>query len=560
MLHQLEIENYAVVEKLRVVFHEGLNLLTGETGSGKSIVVDALGLLLGARASGEVVRAGAGTARVAGAFELGDRHAQALGAAGLEIEAGELILEREVAANGKSRAHLNGRLVPVSTLRQIAPALGDIHGQHEQQDLFSASTQLDMLDHFCSNAALRDRAAGLYAAWSEAGRRLEELRRNEQEKLRLLDLWKFQQKEIGQAALEPGEDARLEEEKRVLANLGRILEAGGGAYDALYESPASAAGQLKSAARSLADLARFDPAFTAWAQALEGARLTAEDVAQDLRRHLDRLEADPGRLAQVEDRLALIDRLKRKYGAGIEQVRAFGEQVAAHIAEMESSEETIRRLEQEQRRLGAEYEEVAAELARRRRDGARRLQKPVEKELGALAMERTRFVVGFDSSAPWTPAGVDRIEFLVSPNPGEPPRALAQVASGGELSRITLALKTCLTNSRKPGAPRSAPSTLVFDEIDAGIGGRAADAVGRRLRELAQSYQVLCVTHLPQIAGFADHHYFVDKQVKAGRTVVAVAELDADARIAELARMISGAEVTDDALRHARQLLRAARA
>ncbi|MBI3664921.1 MAG: DNA repair protein RecN [Acidobacteria bacterium] len=573
MLHQLEVENYAVVEKLRIDFHCGLNLLTGETGSGKSILVDALSLLLGARASSDVIRAGAERARVAGVFELAGPQGPPpseralLEAAGVDLEQGELLVEREILANGKTRPYINGRLITLTALRDLAPVLADIHGQHEQQDLFSPAAQLDMLDQFIGAADLRERLGENFAAWREAGRHLDELRRTEREKLRLLDLWKFQHQEITQAGMEPGEDARLEEEKRVLSNLARIQQAGGSAYEALYDSPSAAAAGVKAAVRALEELVRFATSLAAMAQGLETARIGIEETAFELRKYLDRLEANPGRLSQVEDRLALIEKLQRKYGPTIEQILAFGQQVAGQIAEMESSEETVRRIEQEQRRLAGEYQALAETLSRSRREGAERLEKPVARELATLAMERTRFLVDFQPAEPgtagWTAQGVDRVRFLVSPNPGEPPRPLELVASGGEISRITLAIKTCLTGSGPRGRPagdrRYPARTLVFDEIDAGIGGRAAEAVGRRLHRLSASHQLLCVTHLPQIAGFADHHYYVDKQVKAGRTITTVTELDENQRVQELARMLSGTQVTADAVRHARRLLEAGR-
>ena len=350
----------------------------------------------------------------------------------------------------------------------------------------------------------------------------------------MLDLWRFQQQEIGQAKLRPGEDVELEEEKRMLANLSRIQQASAAAYEALYESPGSAGAQVKAALRALEDLSRFDARLGALAQSLHPARIGLEEAALELRKYLDRLEANPGRLDQVEDRLALIEKLKRKYGSTVEEVLKFGEQVAAQLRELESSEDTICHLEQEQRKLAAEYEELARMLSERRQEGAKRLEKPVEKELAALAMERTRYQIAFENSG-WGPHGIDRVQFLVSPNPGEPLRPLELVASGGELSRITLAIKTCLAGT---AAASRGPRTLVFDEIDAGIGGRAAEAVGRRLHRLARCYQLLCVTHLPQIAGFADHHYSVEKQVKAGRTITTVTELRGDERVQELARML----------------------
>ncbi len=556
MLHQLEIENYAVIDRLRVSFHAGLNLLTGETGSGKSILVDALSLLFGDKASSELIRAGKERARVAGLFEFSDPPE------GLELESGELLVEREILANGKSRAYLNGRLVTLAALRAIAPRLGDIHGQHEQQDLFTPQAQMEMLDRFSGAMELRERAASLFQRWKSAGERLAAMKANEQERLRLLDLWKFQQREIREANLRLGEDAALEEEKRVLANLSRIQQGAGCAYEALYGAPNSAASQVKSAARALEDLARFDALFGRLAQALQSVRISLEETAFELRQRLDRLEANPERLGEIEDRLALIERLKRKYGPSVDEIVSFLARVEEQVGELESSEETIQRLEKERCELAAQYEEAAGQLSRRRRQGAERLEKPVERELAALAMERTRFSVAFDAGPPgeeaWGADGFDHLCFLVSPNPGEPLRPLAQVASGGELSRITLAIKTVLAAAER--RPDPLPRTLVFDEIDAGIGGRAAEAVGRRLQRLSRSFQLLCVTHLPQIAGFADHHYVVGKQVKAGRTITTVTEIEGDERVRELARMLSGAQVTREAMRQAEQLLQAARA
>jgi len=404
---------------------------------------------------------------------------------------------------------------------------------------------------------LRETIAKIFAEWKGAGQRLAELRIDEQQKLRLLDLWKFQRQEIAEAKLRRGEDAELEREKNVLANLSRIQQSARAAYDALYESPESALAQAKRAVRALEDAARFDSNFGSLAQTIGSTRINLEEAAIELRDQLDRLEANPERLIEIDERLAVIEKLKRKYGATIEETLAFAEDVEARLTELESGEETIRRIEKEQAELAGDYATTAAELSSRRREAAKRLEKPVERELAALAMERTRFAVvfedGADSAESWTPNGIDRVQFLVSANPGEPLRALELVASGGELSRITLALKTCLAGA--PAATSAAPRTLVFDEIDAGIGGRAAEAVGRRLQRLSRHYQLLCVTHLPQIAGFADHHYAVGKQTKAGRTIATLTELRGEDRVRELARMLSGAQVTADAMRHAQQLL-----
>jgi DNA repair protein RecN (Recombination protein N) len=552
MLLLLVVENYAVVERLRIQFHAGLNLLTGETGSGKSIVVDALGLLLGGRASADAIRTGEARARVAGIFDLGG-HPQArrlLEPAGIEIEDGELLVEREILANGKSRAFIGSRPVAVSLLRELAPYLGDIHGQHDQQLLFLPEAQREMLDAFAGNREALDRVAAIHSEWRAAAAELDQLERSEQEKLRLLDLWQFQRKEIESAALAADEDAALETERRVLQNVQRLQDAAGAAYAAVYDGPESALSFTRTAGRRIDELSRIDPSMEGLREHLKTADLSLQEVSYALRDYLSRLEANPGRLEEVENRLAALDKLKRKYGQTIPEVLAFLEDVRREIASVENAGERMEALRKEQKRLAAEFEKQAADLTARRAAAARKLEKKVEAELAQLAMERTVFRVEL-AAAPWSAAGADAIEFLVSPNPGEEPRPLEKVASGGEISRIALALKTCLAGPRT-----SLVRTLVFDEVDAGVGGSAAEGVGRRLKKLAAANQVLCVTHLPQIACFADHHYRVEKQEAKGRTVATVEELDASARTREVGRMLSGQKLTPEALKHAERLIK----
>jgi DNA repair protein RecN (Recombination protein N) len=554
MLLELLVENYAVVDRLRVQFHGGLNLLTGETGSGKSIVVDALGLLLGGRASADAIRTGEQRARISGIFEVGDSRAvrDVLEPAGLEAEEGEIVIEREILASGKSRAFVGSRPAPASLLRELAPHLGDIHGQHDQQLLFSAEAQRDMLDAYAQNRELLERIAGVYAEWSKARAELEEMEGAEQEKLRLLDLWSFQRKEIEAAALKPGEDAALENERRVLLNLGRLQESAEAAYAALYDSPESALALLRHAARRVDELCRIDGELASVRENLQAAALPLEEASYSLRDYLGRLEANPGRQEEVEQRLAAIEKLKRKYGGSVEEVLAFLEEVRGQIAGVENAGERMERLRKERARLEAAYEKLAAELSERRRKAAQSLEKKVEKELAGLAMEGARLRVEF-TAAPPSACGSDRVGYLFSANPGEEPRPLEKIASGGELSRIALALKTCLsTTHRRAELVR----TLVFDEVDAGIGGSAADGVGRRLKQLAASSQVLCVTHLAQIACFADHHYCVEKHESNGRTVAILRELSSEARTREIGRMLSGQKLTPEALKHAEQLIR----
>ncbi|HSB14411.1 MAG TPA: DNA repair protein RecN [Bryobacteraceae bacterium] len=559
MLVELVVENYAVIERLRVRFHPGLNLLTGETGSGKSIVVDALGLLLGGRAAGDMVRTGAERARISGIFEAGvsRRLRQVLEAAGVEIEDGELLIEREILAGGKSRAFAGSRPVTASLLRELAPHLGDIHGQHEQQRLFDADAQIEMLDAFAGSADLVAEVADLYLRWRSCRRELDELERNEQEKLRLADLWGFQRREIEEASPKPGEDAELESERRRLLNFAKLEENAASAYEALYESPESAIARMRHAARRLDELARIDPSLGALGESLKSAEFSVEEAAYSLRDYLSHLEGSPGRLEEVETRLAAIEKLKRKYGQTTEQVLAYLEEVRGQLAALENTESRRAALNEELRSLAAAYEAAAARLSDRRKDAAHKLEKRVETELSSLAMERTAFRVRVGPAA-WSEHGVDEVCFLVSPNVGEEPRTLEKVASGGEISRIALALKTCVAaGAGKTTKGEGAPRTLVFDEVDAGIGGRAAEVVGRRLKDLAASSQVLCVTHLPQIAAFADHHYYVEKKEANGRTVATILELTGDSRTREVGRMLSGEKLTPEALKHAEKLIQA---
>ena len=558
MLLELLVENYAVVDRVRVRFHAGLNLLTGETGSGKSIVVDAFGLLLGGRASAEMIRSGETRARVAGIFDVRDRAdvRALLEPAGFAIEDSELLIEREIWSGGKSRAFLGSRPVAVTLLRELAPLLGDIHGQHDQQLLFSAVAQREMLDAFAGAGELLGRAAEIYARWNAAGAALESLERTEQEKLRLLDLWEFQRKEIDGAGPKAGEDEAIEAERRVLQNVVRLQEHAETAYAALYDSPESALAQVRLAVRRLDELCRIDPSLTGLGEHLQSAEVSLKEASYGLRDYLSGLEANPGRLEEIENRLALLDKLKRKYGRSLEEVLAFLAEVRAQIKQVEHAGERMEELRNERECLARDYQQAAGALSALRGGAARKLEKGVETELASLAMERTTFRISMDA-APWSESGADRVEFLVSPNLGEEPKPLEKVASGGEISRIALALKTCLAAPKR--VDDTAPMrTLVFDEVDAGIGGSAAEGVGRRLKKLAAANQVICVTHLAQIASFADHHYCVEKREVKGRTVAGIEELDKQGRTREIGRMLSGQELTPEALKHAERLIRSA--
>lgn len=554
MLVELHIENFAVVERLRLRFHHGLNLLTGETGSGKSIIVDSLGLLFGGRASADFVRSGSDRARISGIFDIPDSPALrgVLDEAGISLEENELLIEREILANGKSRAFVASRPATAAMLKQLSPWLGDIHGQNEQQQLHDPVAQRDMLDDFADAAGLREKAAKVFSAWKGCDRELDEITQREQEQLRLADLWNFQLKEIEALELSPGEDEELANEKRVLQNVTRLSEHAEAAFTALYDAPDSALAQARSAQRRLEELVRIDDELSEVADLLKPAVIALEEAGRTLRDYVAHLEADPSRLDEVENRLAAMEKLKRKYGSSIEEILSFRDGIQAKVRTVEAASELREAIEARRRKLGVEYEAVAGELTALRQRAARQFEKKVEKELAGLAMPGTTFRIAVNASA-WTEAGRDSVTLLVSANKGEEPRELSKVASGGEVSRIALAIKTCVEREHPGGTQH----LLVFDEVDAGIGGEAAESVGRRLKELSRGYQVLCVTHQARIASFADAHYRVEKKEVKGRTVATVVQLDGPERTKEIGRMLSGHHLTPEALLHAEQLIRA---
>jgi DNA repair protein RecN (Recombination protein N) len=443
MLLELTVENYAVVEKVRVRFHRGLNLLTGETGSGKSIVVDALALLLGGRAAAEMVRSGAERARIAGIFEVEGKELPE----GVEPEDGELIIEREILPNGKSRAFAGGRPVTAALLKELAPSLGDIHGQHDQQQLFSGSVQREMLDGFADAGEQVAEVAALYTRWNAASAELAELDRTAQEKLRQADLWSFQRNEIEAVNPQLGEDLQLENERRVLRNVVRLQETAGAAYAALYEDPESVTAQLHTVVKRLEELGRIDESMREVVAALEPASIAVEEAAHALSHYMGKLEADPARLEEIETRLAALEKLRRKYGATLEEVIAFHRDVSHNLSAVESSGERRTALAKEVAALSAGYESAAGRLSALRREAARRLAKSVANELASLAMEKTRVEIRV-APAEWSAAGADAVEFLISPNVGEELKPLEKIASGGELSRVALALKTCIAPAR----------------------------------------------------------------------------------------------------------------
>jgi DNA repair protein RecN (Recombination protein N) len=565
MLVELRAENYAVIDHAIASFGPGLNLLTGETGAGKSILVDALALLMGGKSSPEVVRHGADKAVVACVFESTHNAENILEENGIDSGGGEVILRREILATGKGRVFVNNQQATVAVLRQLAPELALVHAQSESLSSFDQAQQRILLDRFGGLAT--ETVAEAYARWKAAQTRLDDLLQGEQDRLRMVDLWSYQSKEIKDAHLQPGEDEALETEKRVLANAEKLYAAAMGAFDELYEGGASAEVALRAALRNVEELARYDARFTEAVQQLAAARATIGDMAASLRDYAEAINASPERLAEIEDRLALMDRLKRKYGKTIAEVVAFGEGVARKLAEVEDRDEILKTLRAELDTAGAAYRVAAKALTAERKAAATRLAKLAEAQINSLAM-KVKFEVAVSTTeqeSHWTSSGWDLVEYRIATNPGEPLKPLHEIASGGEMSRVMLALKVSVEegqakpNQAKPKQKTPTPRTLVFDEIDIGIGGRAAEAVGQKLKSLSKGQQVLCVTHLPQIAAFADQHFLIDKREADGRTKTKISLLDDRARTHEIARMVSGAKVTETSLQHAAQMIAASR-
>jgi DNA repair protein RecN (Recombination protein N) len=562
MLLELRVENYAVIGRVEVEFASGLNLLTGETGAGKSILIDALALLLGGKASSEVVRHGFDKAVIACVFDI-DGASKAIQEVLDEngIDAGEdhrLILRREILANGKGRVFINNQPATVAVLKRLSPELASIHAQNESMMAFDAVARLKILDAYAGadTAGVAER----FARVRSVREKITELEQSEQDRLRLLDLWSFQNKEIDGARLQANEDQKLEAEKRILANSEKLFAAAMSAYDALYDGNANAAALLRSGEKQVEELARFDERFSEQASALAAVRATVEDVAATVRACADGINASPERLAEIEDRLALLDRLKRKYGNSLDAVIAFGEEVARKLHEIENRDEALATLRKDLEEVSARYLSEARALSKRRTEAAKKLERSVEAEINDLAMKaRFRVEVAMsEEQSRWSGTGIDAVTYLISTNPGEPLKPIEEIASGGELSRAMLALKASVEEGKAVGRSKNQHQrTLVFDEIDIGIGGRAAESVGRKLKRLAHNNQVLCVTHLPQIASFADRHFVIEKHEDGGRTQTSVRPLEKAERTEEIARMLSGAKLTDTSRKHAEQMLKA---
>jgi DNA repair protein RecN (Recombination protein N) len=537
MLRFLRIRNLAVIEAVEVEFESGFNVLTGETGAGKSILVEAVGLLLGGRSSADLVRTGESHAVIEASFEH---------------EGGEIVVRREISSQGRSRSFINGSLATAAGLKDLSFTLAELHGQHEHQALLDPTTHLPVLDEF---AGLTDQVARVGAEWSAVSglrAQLDRSRMDERERLARLELVTFQLTEIEKAAPTPGEDDTLASTRQVLLSAERIQRLCEESYGALYDRDDAVLASLAGVWKRVGELATIDPQFLPYAEGRDGIKSQLEDLALFLRNYAAGIDASPGRLQEVEDRLALLERLKRKHGPSLDDVIERGRVLTRERDLLGGggarTEDLLKALSDAE----ARYVHLAGELSSARRTAAGQFGRRVEALLAELAMQRTRFEVRFAERGAgpetWGERGRDLAEFFVSPNPGEDLRPLARIVSGGELSRVMLALKTLMVGD-SPG------KTLIFDEVDAGIGGRVADVVGTRLSALGSRFQVLCITHLPQIAAKGGTHFHIEKQIRGGRTVTSVERLDDDRRVGEIARMIGGASVTDAVQASARDLL-----
>ena len=537
MLRFLSIRHLAVIDRIELEFGPGLTVLTGETGAGKSILMGAVGLLVGGRASAELVRTGEESAAIEAVFD---------GSNGREV-----IVRREVSAQGRSRAFVDGVLVTSGALRELSGALVDLHGQHEHQVLLNPSTHLEVLDAYAGLEQEREEVAATFAAWQKVRAERDRLLASQRESASRAEFVAFQLAEIDRVAAKPGEDDELLATRQVLANADKLQRLCADAYQTLYEGDHAALASLGVVWRKVGELAAIDERFAAHLAARDTVKPALEDLAYFLRSYSADIDASPSRLQDVEDRLAAIERLKKKHGSTLADVLAKADVLRRELDMLTHGAERSAELDATLTETQAAYLRCAGQLSTRRQTAAPVFCRTLEKSLGDLAMARTRCEVRFaaaQSDADWTERGIEQAEFYISPNPGEDVKPLARIASGGELSRIMLALKTLGSNDA-PG------KTLIFDEVDTGIGGAVADVVGVRLQNLAKRFQVLCITHLPQIAAYGGTHLSISKSVRQGRTVTHVQRLAADGRHEELARMIGGSDVSAAVRASAKEML-----
>ncbi len=556
MLAELSIKNFAIIEALSIPFEKGLTVLTGETGAGKSIIIDAIHLLVGGRGSAEFVRHGEDKAEIEGLFQLEDSNHPVLMKAlefGIDIEEGMVVLRRDISRTGKSVCRINGKLVTISTLREIGGTLVDIHGQHEHQELMDETRHLPLLDQFGAEDILpsQNEYTQVFRRYEHTLHKLKLLSENDQQTAHRLDLIQFQLDEIQKANLKPNEDEELSEEKRKLGNFERVFEAIQSGYTAL-QGEQKGLDWIGLVMGHLEDAAALDSSYKGLSDSVSNSFYQLEDAARSLRNEMDLLEYDPQRLIEIEDRLNEINQLKRKYGKTIDEIVEYAAKIEEEIETLQNKETHIGELERELASIRKDLVLEAKQLTELRHKWAEKLTKLIHKELKELYMAKTIFEIRIESNLQhFSKNGVDHVEFYISTNPGEPLKPLSRVASGGELSRIMLALKSIF--SKHQGI-----TSIIFDEVDTGVSGRVAQSIGEKIYKVATGSQVLCISHLPQVAAMADTHLFIAKIIKGGRTKTSVTPLSMEEKIKEIGRMISGTEITDLTKKHAEELLQLA--
>ncbi|MFJ7735509.1 DNA repair protein RecN [Lysinibacillus sp. NPDC097287] len=552
MLRELSIRNFAIIEDLTVSFSDGLTVLTGETGAGKSIIIDAVHLLAGGRGNSEFIRHGAKKAEIGGLFQISsDEHPiyKKLDEAGIEVEEDTIILRRDLNDSGKSVCRVNGKLVPLSVLRDIGSSLIDIHGQHENQELMDEKQHINLLNQYAAEqlAPIQEKYSENFEAYRALRKELASISIDEQLMAQRIDLYQFQIKELDDANISISEEDDLLDERRRLMNFNKIFERSSTAYEAI-QGDSRGLDCIGNAMGALDDAAAIDEHFKESSEAVTSAFYALQDAAYQIKNILDELEFDPARLNEVEQRLALLQNLKRKYGSTVKDILAYHEKIKTDLNELLNRDEILQVKERKVVEMEAVLTDLAEQLSEVRKKAAIELSEAIMAELRELHMEKAKFIVNFDSLPTFDVNGKDQIVFYISTNVGEPPKSLPKIASGGELSRMMLALKTIFSSS-------NGVTSIIFDEVDTGVSGRVAQAIAEKIAAISINSQVLCISHLPQVAAMADHHYFIKKEVEHDRTFTSLAEIDTKARIEEVSRMMSGAEITELTLQHATELL-----
>ncbi|MGM7701913.1 DNA repair protein RecN [Pseudalkalibacillus sp. Hm43] len=565
MLAELSIRNFAIIEQVTVPFEEGLTVLTGETGAGKSIIIDAIGLLIGGRGSSEYVRHETDRAEIEGLFYIPETHpvTQKTQEQGIEVSDGMVVLKRHITSSGKSICRINGKLVTLAILREIGQSLIDIHGQHEHQFLLQSDKHLHLLDQYHSSDLKRTKQEyqQLYKRFIDTQKQLKQLTENEQEMAHRIDLIQYQLEEIDKANLQPNEDEELMEEKQRLSNFEKLFQSVQDAYSALY-GEGKGVDVLGLAMSHLEDVSDYDESLKPIQETVTNAYYALEDASHQLRDYVDTMEFDPERLTFIEDRLHEINTLKRKYGNSVEEILEYSSRIEEELDTITNKDDRIRKYEDELNEIGKDLYLEAKQLSKLRKKAAKDLEKKIHRELKDLYMAKTTFEVSFEPASSSSTVGVeidgnyiqfgkngmDDVEFLISTNPGEPLKPLVKIASGGELSRIILALKAIFSNEQEV-------ASIIFDEVDTGVSGRVAQAIAEKIQKLSAGSQVLCITHLPQVAAMADRHLYIQKKVKGDRTLTLVKPLPFEEKVKEIARMISGVEITDLTKQHAKEMI-----